>query len=76
MAFVALGWTVRYFLVFQSNYLGSFTGFSTLYEYLEKRKRNLPVGDLLELKYREGKVWIPSVCLRASNPSLDEYVTS
>lgn len=56
MAFVALGWTVRYFLVFQSNYLGSFTGFSTLYEYLEKRKRNLPVGDLLELKYREGKV--------------------
>ena len=43
-------------MVLRDNYFGSFTHFSTLYEYLDKRKRNLPHGDPILLKYREGKV--------------------
>jgi len=54
--FKALGWTIRYLMVMRENYFGTFTNFSTLYEYLDKRRRGLPVGDPVELKYREGKV--------------------
>lgn len=54
-AYKAVGWSVRIFMVLRDNYFGSFTHFSTLYEYLDKRKRNLPHGDPIMLKYREGK---------------------
>lgn len=43
-------------MVMRDNYLGSFTNFSTLFEYLDKNKRGLPIGDPIELKHREGKV--------------------
>lgn len=43
-------------MVVRDNYLGSFTSFSTLYEYLDRRKRNVPVGDPVIMKYRQGKV--------------------
>jgi hypothetical protein len=43
-------------MVLRDNYLGSFTHFQTLYEYLEKRKEKLPPGDPIWLKYRPGKV--------------------
>lgn len=43
-------------MVLRDNYLGSFTHFQTLYEYLEKPKQNLPPGDPICLKYRQGKV--------------------
>lgn len=45
-------------MVLRDNYLGSFTNFSTLYEYLDRRRRKIPVGDPIEMKYREGKVRI------------------
>lgn len=51
-----LGWAIRYWMVLRDNYLGSFTNFSTLYEHIDKRKRNVPIGDPINLKYREGKV--------------------
>lgn len=53
----AYGWSIRYFMVLRDNYLGSFTHFQTLAEYLDKRNRNLPVGDPVQLKYRPGKVY-------------------
>jgi hypothetical protein len=56
VAFKALGWSIRYFMVLRDNYFGSFTHFSTLNEYLEKRKKGLPVGDPIAQKYRPGKV--------------------
>jgi hypothetical protein len=56
IAFKMLGWSIRYFMVLRDNYFGSFTHFSTLYEYLEKRRQNLPPGDPVWAKYREGKV--------------------
>jgi hypothetical protein len=40
----------------RENYLGSFTQFSTLYEYLERRRNGLPIGDPVNLKYRPEKV--------------------
>jgi len=43
-------------MVMRENYFGSFTNFSTLYEYLDKRRRGLLAGDPIELKYRKGKV--------------------
>ncbi|CAA7261639.1 unnamed protein product [Cyclocybe aegerita] len=49
------GWSIRYFMVLRDNYLGSFTHFQTLSEYLGKRKQNQPVGDPIGLKYRPGK---------------------
>jgi hypothetical protein len=55
IALKAPGWTIRFFMVMRDNYLGSFTHFSTLLEYLDKRKRGI-LGDPLALKYREGKV--------------------
>lgn len=43
-------------MVWRDDYFGSFTQYSTTREYLYKRDNGLPVGDPLELKYREGKV--------------------
>ncbi|KDQ57525.1 hypothetical protein JAAARDRAFT_69639 [Jaapia argillacea MUCL 33604] len=51
----AFGWTVRQIMIFRENYFGTFTHFSTLYEYLEKRKNGLPAGDPVEASYRKGK---------------------
>ncbi|KAF9227418.1 hypothetical protein BS17DRAFT_747957 [Gyrodon lividus] len=49
-----LGWAVRYFMVLRDNYFGSFTHFSTLTEYLDKRSRS-EVGDPIEKKWRPDK---------------------
>ncbi|PPQ67263.1 hypothetical protein CVT25_005847 [Psilocybe cyanescens] len=49
------GWSIRYFMVLRDNYLGSFTHFQTLSEYLDKRNENTPVGDPVVQKYRPGK---------------------
>lgn len=56
VAFKPLGWIIRYAMVLRDNYLGSFTNFSTLYEYLEKRKRGIAIGDPIASKYRKGNV--------------------
>ncbi|PPQ63980.1 hypothetical protein CVT24_009409 [Panaeolus cyanescens] len=53
--FVSYGWVIRYLMVLRDNYLGSFTHFQTLHEYLEKRRRKEPVGDPISSKYRPGK---------------------
>ncbi|KAG1828967.1 hypothetical protein EV424DRAFT_1507935 [Suillus variegatus] len=55
VAYKALGWSVRYLMVLRDNYFGSFTHFSTLVEYLEKRSRFNLIGDPLEMKHRPGK---------------------
>ncbi|KZT28945.1 hypothetical protein NEOLEDRAFT_1057065 [Neolentinus lepideus HHB14362 ss-1] len=51
----AYGWSVRYFMILRDNYFGTFTHFSTVYEYLDKKKKGLPVGDPIEKQYRKGK---------------------
>ncbi|KAJ6586994.1 hypothetical protein DFH09DRAFT_241649 [Mycena vulgaris] len=55
IAYKGLGWSIRYFLILQNNYFGSFTTFSTLFEYLEKRKKGLPSGDPVLQQYRKGQ---------------------
>ncbi|KAF5393264.1 hypothetical protein D9757_000624 [Collybiopsis confluens] len=52
--FKSLGWAIRHFMILRDNYLGSFTHFSTLYEYLDRRKRGVLVGDPVVQKYRPG----------------------
>ncbi|KAG9316547.1 hypothetical protein JVU11DRAFT_2597 [Chiua virens] len=54
VAMKTLGWAIRYFMVLRDNYLGIFTHFSTLTEYLEKRSRG-EVGDPVEKKWRPTK---------------------
>ncbi|KAF7376210.1 hypothetical protein MSAN_00036100 [Mycena sanguinolenta] len=49
-----LGWSIRYFMILQTNYFGSFTTFSTLFEYLEKRKKGVH-GDPVLQQYRPGQ---------------------
>ncbi|TBU47302.1 hypothetical protein BD309DRAFT_511415 [Dichomitus squalens] len=51
----AFGWTIRYLMILRENYFGSFTHFSTLTEYLDKRKAGQPLGDPIHLQYREGQ---------------------
>ncbi|TFK54421.1 hypothetical protein OE88DRAFT_1676060 [Heliocybe sulcata] len=51
----AFGWSVRHFMIMRDNYFGTFTHFSTLYEYLDKKKKGIAVGDPIELQYRKGK---------------------
>ena len=51
------GWVIRHFMVLRDNYFGSFTQFCTLFEYIQKKDRGLPISDPTELKYRPGKVW-------------------
>lgn len=55
-ALKALGWSIRYYMVLKDNYFGSFTHFSTLNEYLDKKRKKSHVGDPITLKYRPGKV--------------------
>ncbi|KAG6911117.1 hypothetical protein DXG01_003857 [Tephrocybe rancida] len=64
VAFKNLGWSIRYFMVLKDNYLGSFTHFTTLFEYLDRRKRNQPLGDPLLSKYRPGKNYPEMVTYR------------
>ncbi|KAJ3826303.1 hypothetical protein F5880DRAFT_1610366 [Lentinula raphanica] len=45
ITFKSLGWSIRYFMLLRDNYLGSFTHFSTLYEYLHKQKKGVPLSD-------------------------------
>lgn len=59
-------------MILRNNYFGSFTHFSTLYEYLEKRRLGQPLGDPVDLQYREGSVSIFCVNL---NP-LSSYFRS
>ncbi|KAF7315604.1 hypothetical protein MIND_00075800 [Mycena indigotica] len=54
IAYKGLGWSIRHFMILQTNYFGAFTTFSTLYEYLEKRKRGIQ-GDPVMQQYREGQ---------------------
>ncbi|KAJ7783252.1 hypothetical protein B0H16DRAFT_1877649 [Mycena metata] len=54
IAYKGLGWSIRYFMILQNNYFGSFTTFSTLFEYLEKRKKGLH-GDPVLQQYRKGQ---------------------
>lgn len=56
------GWVIRHFMVLRDNYFGSFTQFYTLYEYIQKKDRGLPISDPTDLKYRPGKV-MPFCCL-------------
>ena len=42
-------------MIFQQNYFGNFTHFSTLGEYLQKRGQG-QIGDPIDLKYRPGMV--------------------
>ncbi|CDO69204.1 hypothetical protein BN946_scf185042.g106 [Trametes cinnabarina] len=58
VVYKAFGWTVRYFMILRDNYFGSFTHFSTLTEYLEKRRRGEPLGDPIHLQYREGQLQV------------------
>ncbi|THH20420.1 hypothetical protein EW146_g951 [Bondarzewia mesenterica] len=55
VVFKCLGWSIRHLMILRDNYFGSFTHFSTLNEYLEKRRNGIAVGDPVELKYRPGK---------------------
>lgn len=43
-------------MILRNNYFGSFTHFSTLFEYLTKRRQKQPLGDPVDLQYREGGV--------------------
>lgn len=67
------GWSIRYFMVLRDNYLGSFTHFQTLSEYLDKRNENTPVGDPVVQKYRPGKVCWYFVSLRCVHPSWSNF---
>ncbi|KZV70698.1 hypothetical protein PENSPDRAFT_752360 [Peniophora sp. CONT] len=53
LIFKALGWSIRYFMILQENYFGSFTHFTTIHEYLDRRDAG-HVGDPVVEKYREG----------------------
>ncbi|SJK97794.1 uncharacterized protein ARMOST_01049 [Armillaria ostoyae] len=54
VAYKIVGWSIRYLMIIKDNYFGSFTHFSTLYEYLERKGRGLPPGDPVMDKYRKG----------------------
>ncbi|KAK0460992.1 uncharacterized protein EV420DRAFT_1746434 [Desarmillaria tabescens] len=54
VAYKVVGWSIRYFMIIKDNYFGSFTHFSTLYEYLERKGLGLPPGDPVMDKYRKG----------------------
>lgn len=56
MVLKSFGWVIRHFMVLRDNYFGSFTQFHTLYEYIQKKDRGMPISDPTELKYRPGKV--------------------
>ncbi len=58
ITFKCLAWSIRHFMIFQQNYFGNFTHFSTLREYLQKRGQG-QIGDPIDLKYRPGMVMTP-----------------
>jgi hypothetical protein len=43
-------------MVLRENYFGLFTNFSTLSEYLARRRLKMPLGDPAPEKYQPGKV--------------------
>ncbi|KAH9985984.1 hypothetical protein BJV74DRAFT_946145 [Russula compacta] len=51
--FKCLAWSIRHFMIFQQNYFGNFTHFSTLREYLQKHSHG-QIGDPIDMKYRPG----------------------
>ncbi|KAI9437708.1 hypothetical protein H4582DRAFT_1957102, partial [Lactarius indigo] len=51
--FKCLAWSMRHLMIFQQNYFGTFTHFSTLGEYLQKRGEG-QIGDPINLTYRPG----------------------
>ncbi|KAH9171981.1 hypothetical protein EDB89DRAFT_2174254 [Lactarius sanguifluus] len=51
--FKCLAWSLRHLMIFQQNYFGTFTHFSTLGEYLQKRGEG-QIGDPINLTYRPG----------------------
>ncbi|VDB95270.1 unnamed protein product [Peniophora sp. CBMAI 1063] len=53
LIFKSLGWSIRYFMILQENYFGSFTHFSTIHEYLARRESGR-IGDPVVDKYRPG----------------------
>ncbi|KAF8517637.1 hypothetical protein JB92DRAFT_3113412 [Gautieria morchelliformis] len=55
MVFISFGWVARHLMSVRDNYFGSFTHFSTLTEYVTRRNQNVPIGDPVEWKWREGK---------------------
>lgn len=55
LIFKSLGWSIRYFMILQENYFGSFTHFTTIHEYLARREDGR-VGDPVVEKYRPGSV--------------------
>lgn len=66
VAYKALGWSIRYFMLFQANYFGAYTHYTTLAEFL--RKAETPgkfhvAGDPVDDRYRPGKVRRPCLCL-------------
>ena len=75
VVYKAFGWTIRYFMILRDNYFGSFTHFSTLTEYLEKRKRGQPLGDPINLSYREGQVMARSSACTALFSGVNLYVS-
>ncbi|CAK5265757.1 unnamed protein product [Mycena citricolor] len=54
LAYKGLGWSIRFFLILQNNYLGSFTTFTTLFEYLDQKKRGVH-GDQIMQQYRQSQ---------------------
>lgn len=66
------GWTIRHFMIMRNNYFGAFTHFSTLYEYLARRRLGLPLGDPVDLQYREGSVRY--ISLLTSERSINVYL--
>jgi hypothetical protein len=59
VAYKALGWTIRHFMLFQANYFGSYTHYTTLTEFLKKVKtpgRRQTIGDPIDDRFRPGKV--------------------
>ncbi|KAH8828053.1 hypothetical protein DL96DRAFT_1601498 [Flagelloscypha sp. PMI_526] len=59
VAYKALGWTIRHFMLFQANYFGSYTHYTTLTEFLKKVKtpgRRQTIGDPIDDRFPAGKI--------------------
>ncbi|KAI0074167.1 hypothetical protein K474DRAFT_1774197 [Panus rudis PR-1116 ss-1] len=54
VAYKVVGWSIRHLMILRDNYFGTFTHFSTLVEYLQRKRTGRPVGDPIDLQYREG----------------------
>ena len=49
------GWVIRRMMIARENYFGTFTNFTTLAEYIAKRRKGF-LGDLLDEKHRPENV--------------------